>query len=94
LYGNVQLVEKDSVGSDAVCKTWQVDAAKVSFKHPRWMAALWELTTMVAGGLRCPQTPMVTASLHKLVVGDLGGFFKAHKDTEKQPGMFATMVRI
>lgn len=32
------------------------------------------------------------ASLHKLLLYDAGGFFKVHRDTEKEPGMFATMV--
>ena len=35
---------------------------------------------------------LVEARLYKLVLYEEGGFFKAHKDTEKEPGMFATLV--
>ena len=34
----------------------------------------------------------VEARLYKMVLYEDGGFFKAHKDTEKEPGMFATLV--
>ena len=35
---------------------------------------------------------LVEARLYKMVLYEEGGFFKAHKDTEKEPGMFATLV--
>ena len=34
----------------------------------------------------------VTAELYKLLVYDKGSFFVSHRDTEKAPGMFATLV--
>jgi hypothetical protein len=79
---------------ETVRKTWQIDGSKVSFNHPRWPQSLRHLTIKVAEELGCPEPSKVTASLHKLLLYDVGGFFKAHKDTEKEPGMFATMVRI
>jgi hypothetical protein len=97
----VQVAEKAPFGKglstmvdETVRKTWQIDGSKVSFNHPRWTAALRELTTKAATGLGCPEPSKVTASLHKLLLYDVGGFFKTHKDTEKEPGMFATMVRM
>jgi hypothetical protein len=102
LINMLQMTEKAPFGrgladmvDETVCKMSQIDASRVSFHHPRWTALLQELTTKVAEDLGCLEPSNVTASLHKLVLGDLGGFFKAHKDTEKEePGMFATMVRI
>jgi hypothetical protein len=82
-----------TVVDETVRKTWQIDASKVTFHNPQWTAALSELTTKVAQGLGCPDPSRVRASLHKLLLYDVGGFFKAHRDTEKKPGMFATMVR-
>ena len=35
---------------------------------------------------------MVEARLYKMVLYEEGGFFKAHKDTEKEPGMFGSLV--
>jgi len=34
----------------------------------------------------------VAAELYKLLVYDQGSFFVSHRDTEKAPGMFATLV--
>ena len=34
----------------------------------------------------------VEARLYKLVLYEEGGFFKSHKDTEKEPGMFGSLV--
>ena len=34
----------------------------------------------------------VAAELYKLLVYDWGSFFVSHRDTEKTPGMFATLV--
>ena len=35
---------------------------------------------------------LVEARLYKMVLYEEGGFFKAHKDTEKEPGMFGSLV--
>ena len=35
---------------------------------------------------------LVEARLYKMVLYEKGGFFKAHKDTEKEPGMFGSLV--
>jgi len=45
----------------------------------------------VKTGLGCDDT-IVTAELYKLLVYDRGGFFLAHRDTEKADGMFGTLV--
>jgi hypothetical protein len=37
-------------------------------------------------------TGSVTAALYKLLIYDKGSFFVSHRDTEKVPGMFATLV--
>ena len=36
----------------------------------------------------------ITAELYKLLVYDQGSFFVSHRDTEKAPGMFATLVLV
>ena len=37
-------------------------------------------------------TGRVAAELYKLLIYDEGSFFVSHRDTEKAPGMFATLV--
>jgi len=36
----------------------------------------------------------IEAELYKLLVYDEGSFFVSHRDTEKVPGMFATLVLV
>jgi 2OG-Fe(II) oxygenase superfamily len=37
-------------------------------------------------------TGLVTATLYNLLIYDKGSFFVSHRDTEKAPGMIATLV--
>jgi hypothetical protein len=45
----------------------------------------------VAEGLGCAKAK-VSAELYKVLIYDRGGFFRAHRDTEKAAGMFGTLV--
>ena len=73
-----------------VRRTWQVDAARVHLTGARWAADLAAVVARVREGLAV--TAGVEARLYKLLVYDTGGFFIPHRDTEKEPGMFATLV--
>jgi len=69
--------------------TGEIDADAVSLA---WApGAFQDLQSAVARGLGLPA---VQASLHKLLVYGTGQFFKPHQDTEKQPGMVATLVLV
>ena len=71
----------------------QVEAADVELGK-NWDAAVQTqaqryCTTL---GAQKEGEELVEARLYKMVLYEEGGFFKAHKDTEKEPGMFATLV--
>jgi predicted 2-oxoglutarate/Fe(II)-dependent dioxygenase YbiX len=74
----------------AVRRTWQVDAARVHISGRGWEADLAGVVERVRQGLAVAGE--IRAELYKLLVYDTGGFFIAHRDTEKAPGMFATLV--
>ena len=77
----------------SVRKTWEIDPTQVEFRNPQWQKTLQYAVTKtveqlgVLGG-----QSSVRADLHKLLLYEEGGFFKTHRDTEKAPGMFATLV--
>jgi 2OG-Fe(II) oxygenase superfamily len=73
-----------------VRRTWQVDSAKVRIGGRHWDKTLAGLVADVALGLGVSEP--VAADFYKLLVYDAGSFFVDHRDTEKVPGMFATMV--
>ncbi len=82
--------------------TWQVDADKVTLTDSakyksiyidlifRWNKTFQSILEKVASGLGIHTG--VTASLYKLLLYDKGGFFKPHRDSEKEKHMFGTLV--
>jgi len=75
-----------------VRRTWQVDSARVRIGGRHWEKTLGELVADVALGLGV--SGPLAADFYKLLVYDAGSFFVDHRDTEKIPGMFATMVLV
>ena len=81
---------EQTVIDTAVRKTWQIDAAQLHFGGRHWQASLDAIVATAAAGLGVSDP--VTAQLYKLLIYDTGSFFVEHRDTEKHPGMFATLV--
>lgn len=57
-----------------------------------WQDYLNKLTNKVATGLGVSSEITVQAQLYKLLLHQAGDYFAAHRNTEKAPGMFATMT--
>lgn len=74
----------------AVRRTWQIGAGSVRLEGRRWAETLEAIVSRAVEGLGV--SGPVEASLYKLLVYDDGSFFVDHRDTEKAPGMFATLV--
>lgn len=74
----------------AVRRTWQIAAEHVHIGGRHWQQSLDGIVGRCAEGLGI-QEP-VRAELYKMLVYDTGSFFIGHRDTEKAPGMFATLV--
>src|ERR1700737_3826073 len=83
---------EETVVDREVRRTWQVDSAKVRIGGRHWDQTLAGLVADIALGLGVSEP--VAADLYKLLVYDTGSFFVDHRDNEKAPGMFATMVLV
>jgi hypothetical protein len=83
---------EETVVDREVRTTWQIDSAKVRIGGRHWDKTLAGLVADMALGLGVSEP--VAADFYKLLVYDTGGFFVDHRDTEKAPGMFATMVLV
>jgi hypothetical protein len=68
----------------------QIGPDRVRLGGQGWAATLETILTRVAAGLGVDGP--ISASLHKLLLYQPGGFFIGHRDTEKLPGMFGTLV--
>jgi len=73
-----------------VRRTWQIGPDRVRIEGKHWPATLETIVRRVTAGLGV--TTPVAAELYKLLIYDAGSFFMNHRDTEKAPGMFATLV--
>lgn len=73
-----------------VRRTWQIDANQVMLKGKHWQETVQSIVNRCTTGLGV--SGKVNAELYKLLVYDAGSFFTRHRDTEKTPGMFATLV--
>jgi len=75
-----------------VRRTWQIDASKLQLSGRRWAEDLDQVVRQVKTGLGAHGK--IEADLYKLLIYDAGSFFVSHRDTEKSPGMFATLVMV
>jgi predicted 2-oxoglutarate/Fe(II)-dependent dioxygenase YbiX len=74
-----------------VRRTWQIGPDRIRLDGKHWQATLDRAVALAAEGLGVVDGP-VSAELYKLLIYDEGSFFVGHRDTEKEPGMFATLV--
>ena len=82
---------EDTIVDTSVRKVWQIAPGKVKISGKSWSAIIEAILSKVKAGRGCADAS-VTAGLYKLLVYDRGGFFLAHRDTEKTAGMFGTLV--
>jgi hypothetical protein len=75
----------------SVRNVWQIAPGKVKIAGKSWAVNFENLVSKVKAGLGW-EDASVCAELYKLLVYDRGGFFLAHRDTEKTEGMFGTLV--
>ena len=80
----------DTLVDTQVRRTWQIEEARVHLEWVGWTQTLTNIVTWSAASLGV--TGRVAAELYKLLIYDEGSFFVSHRDTEKVPGMFATLV--
>ncbi len=75
-----------------VRRTWQIGAERVRISGRVWEQDLRAMVAQVKARLGVGGT--ISAELYKLLIYDTGSFFIRHRDSEKAPGMFATLVVI
>nr|XP_018914094.1 PREDICTED: uncharacterized protein LOC109042013 [Bemisia tabaci] len=84
---------EETVIDTSVRKSWELNTNQFSLNNPDWKETEQEILESVILGLGLPKgMGRVSAELYKLLLYEPGAFFKPHKDSEKAPGMFATLV--
>src|SRR5215213_4937824 len=81
---------EETVIDPAVRRCQQIGPDRVRIRGRHWAQTLEMILARVAEGLGVDAP--ITAELYKLLLYNEGSFFIGHRDTEKTPGMFATLV--
>lgn len=81
---------EDTLVDPAVRRTWQIAPERVHLQGRHWQRTLDAIVARAAEGLGVDEA--IEAEFYKLLIYDEGSFFVGHRDTEKAPGMFATLV--
>jgi len=84
----------DTVLDESVRKAWQVDPSLVTFSDPdgSWAECLDGILLRCLEKMGIPDCSQVTAKFYKMLLYETGGHFQRHQDSEKESGMFGTMV--
>lgn len=82
---------EETIVDTSVRNVWQIAPSAVKISAKSWATSFNAILSKVTTGLGCPDST-VSAELYKLLIYKTGGFFLAHRDTEKAPGMFGTLV--
>ena len=80
----------DTLVDTSVRDCWQIDAERIRLGGGAWRDTFAGILDAAARGLGCPKERL-DARFYKLLVYEPGGFFSAHRDTEKADGMIATL---
>ncbi len=80
----------DTLVDTSVRDCWQIDPERVRLAGGAWPDTLAQILDAAAAGLGCP-SGRLDARFYKLLIYETGGFFSAHRDTEKADGMIATL---
>ncbi|EXJ72398.1 uncharacterized protein A1O5_04902 [Cladophialophora psammophila CBS 110553] len=83
----------ETIVDTLVRKSWQLDPSQFAICNSKWDQIVSDVVDEVHSELfiEC-DVKNVSAQLYKMLLYEEGAFFKPHKDSEKTPGMFGTLV--
>lgn len=74
-----------------VRSAWEIDASELSFTEGGWNKFLKKVTDKIKPDMGL-EDYSISASLYKMLIYEEGDFFLPHKDSEKEKGMFGTLI--
>ena len=82
---------EETIVDTNVRKSWQISAEDFELTNPAWEGALQKAVNQIGKDLGLAKCK-IGFEQYKLLVYEEGSFFASHRDTEKIPNMFATLV--
>lgn len=74
-----------------VRSAWEIDANDLTFKGSGWADFLKKVLATIKPDLGI-EDYSISATLYKMLIYEKGDFFLPHKDSEKEKGMFGTLI--
>jgi len=81
----------ETILDDAVRSGWEIDASQITLNNSDWDKFIASIVEQIKPGLGI-QGHSISANLYKLLIYESGDFFLPHKDSEKEKGMFGTLI--
>ena len=85
-------MEKIRIVDTSVRNVWQISSENFEITNPEWEISLRKSIDKAVKKQLGLHECNITFKPYKLLIYEKGSFFKLHRDTEKIPNMFATMV--
>ncbi|EME89412.1 uncharacterized protein MYCFIDRAFT_213654 [Pseudocercospora fijiensis CIRAD86] len=82
----------ETIVDDNVRKTWELNTNEFMVNNPYFNGTVNHAVTNAVSELGVTNLAQVGISPYKMLLYEPGAMFKPHTDTEKVPGMFATLV--
>jgi 2OG-Fe(II) oxygenase superfamily len=86
----------ETLYDDAIRSAWQFDPNKVKITGGQWEEQMKQLVLEATFQLGISNENVealgIVAPLYKVLLYEEGGHFKPHKDTEKEPNMFGSLI--
>lgn len=70
---------------------WEIDASQIAFEGNNWTSLIDKTITKIKPDLGI-EDKKIKAHLYKMLIYEEGDFFLPHKDSEKEKGMFGTLI--
>jgi hypothetical protein len=80
-----------TITDTSVRSAWELNEDELSFRNEDWKDMMGQIAEKVKTSLGIEDNA-ITISLYKLLIYEEGDFFLSHKDSEKEPGMFGTLI--
>lgn len=86
---------EETLVDETIRKTWEISATNISTRNPQWNQWIQgSMLPMCMEKMAIPLAyrPYIRAEMYKLLLYEEGAHFRPHRDSERAPGMFATLA--
>ena len=81
----------ETIVDSSVRSCWEINSDKLTFNNDQWSKFMEKVLRKIKPELGLEDFT-ISAHLYKMLIYETGSFFLKHKDSEKEKGMFGTLV--